>query len=381
MKNKKNLITAVGGGVVVVLLILLIVAGIVKKVKDGKAAEAKYELEQAAHPVTVERVTASAVPQTLGYPGTVRASEEAALSFRVSGPLITVNVVLGRPVKKGELLMQIDPRDFEDRIASLEAQLSGAQALLENARQDFDRAQKLFGEQVIAQADYDRATSLFDSADASVKTLNAQLQIARHSLLDTQLTAPYDGQVTDQLMENHEMVHAGQVVLKYHDIQWLEVTVTMPENDIVHRSLQEGAPAVVSFSSVPEEQYDAKLMEWSSLADPITRTYSVRFRFRAPQDINVLPGMSAEIRWVDNTSESTLLTVPVSALSSTADGRPFVWVYSEQTQTAEQRPVETGRLADSSRIAVLSGLKEGEQIVVSGSRLIHEGQKLAATAE
>jgi RND family efflux transporter MFP subunit len=376
MKNKKNRIAAVGGGVVVFLLVLLIAGGIVKKVKEGKAAAAKYELEQAARPVTMERVMASAVPQTRGYPGTVRASEEAALSFRVGGPLVIVNVTLGRPVKKGELLMQIDPRDFEDRIASLEAQLSGAQALLDNARQDFDRAQKLFGEKVIAQAAYDRATSSLDSADASVKTLKAQLQIARHSLLDTQLTAPYDGQVTAQLVENHEMVHAGQVVLKYHDIQWLEVTVNMPENDIVHRSLLEGTPAHVSFSSVPGKRYDAKLMEWSSLADPLTRTYAVRFRFEAPKNIKVLPGMSAEIRWAETSSETARLTVPVSALSSTADGRPFVWVYSEQMQTAEQRLVETGQLADSSRMAVLSGLKEGEQVVVSGSRLVHEGQKL-----
>ena len=248
--------------------------------------------------------------------------------------------------------------------------------MFENARQDFERAKKLFKEEVIPPADYDRATRSLDSASAGVKNLNAELQIARHSLADTELRAPYDGRVTAQLAENHEMVRAGQVVLAYHSIQWLEVDVNIPENDMVRRNLVPGSPAQVRFSSVPDKLYDVKLMEWSSQADSLTRTYVVTFRFKTPQDFKVLPGMSADILWVENFTDGTQLTVPLSALASMAEGSSFVWVYSDQSEGVEQRRVETGRLSGASRIEIPQGLKEGEQVVVTGSRLIHVGEKL-----
>lgn len=378
--NKKNLVTLIGGGVVVILLIVLVAAGIVKKVRANKSAEAKYALQQAARPVTVERVTPALSQPSRGYPGTVRATEESALSFRVGGPLVTVNVLLGEPVEKGALLMQIDPRDYEDRIAALEAQLAGAQAVLDNARQDYDRAKQLFDEKVIPAAQHDRATSSLDSAKAAVKNLDAQLQIARHSLKDTELRAPYDGRVTAQLAENHEMVAPGAVVLKFHDIHWLEVTVNVPENEIIHRTMAQGASAQVSFPAAPGKTYEAQLKEWSSAADAMTRTYAVTFRFAAPQEIKVLPGMSAEVTWEDPLLSGKQLTVPVSALVSTADGRSFVWIYDERGNKAVRRVVETGSLSGASRIVLLSGVKEGDPVVVSGSRLIHENQSLKAVS-
>lgn len=374
--NKKKVLSGVAIAGVVLLVVVLVVVGLAKKRRADQEAEMKYDFQKSAQPVIVESAKAVRSPQMQGYPGTVRATEESALSFRVGGPLITVDVLLGKPVKAGTLLMQIDPRDYEDRIAALEAQLAGAQAVMNNAQQDYDRAKTLFNEEVIAQAAFDHATSSLDSAKAAVRNLDAQLQIARHSLADTELRAPYNGRVTAQLAENHEIVTSGAVVLRYHDIEWLEVTVDVPENEIIYRSMESGSPARVSFPAAPGKIYDAELKEWSSAADAMTRTYAVTFRFKAPQEIKVLPGMSAEVAWADDTSAELQVTVPVSALASHADGRSFVWIYDEHSNTAEQRTVQTGALSGTSRIVVLSGLTDGDPVIVSGSRLIHKDQPL-----
>ncbi|MCK4565250.1 MAG: efflux RND transporter periplasmic adaptor subunit [Verrucomicrobia bacterium] len=377
--NKKR-ITAIGGaGLAVVLVATGAVVGGMKRAKATRDAEARFALQRSARPVALERVTAVRLEQKRGYPGIVRASEESALSFRVGGPLTKVDVVPGRPVPQGTLLMQIDPRDFEDRIRALEAQLAGVQAVQKNAKQEYDRAAGLFDEKVISQTDYDRASSAFDSADAAVETLDSQLQIARHSLKDTSLFAPYSGTVSEQLVENHEMVKSGEVVLEFHNIQWLEVAVSVPENEIVRRNMTGDKAVWVGFPALPGKKIEAKLKEWSSAADPITRTYAVTFAFEAPADVKVLPGMSAKVTWTEEPPAEAQLTVPVSALSSDAEGHSDLWIYEDGH--AVRRRVRTGALAGASRVVVLEGLAEGEQVVVAGNRLITEGQALHSSLE
>ncbi|MBW2185745.1 MAG: efflux RND transporter periplasmic adaptor subunit [Deltaproteobacteria bacterium] len=244
------------------------------------------------------------------YPGTVLASSQAQLAFRVSGPLITVTVKPGDCVKKGQLLMQIDPRDFEDNIRVLEAQLSGAKSQQDRARRDFDRAKTLFEQHVNATADFDRSKSSFDSALSSVESIKAQLQIARHQLKDTSLLAPYAGVITIQSAENFEMVRTGQVVFAIQDISTLEVEIKIPENEIARRPLQSGQQVSVELPAIPNRTFAAKLVEWNTAADPITRTYALRFTFIAPTDVQVLPGMSAEVSIVDEDTRVSSFCIP-----------------------------------------------------------------------
>ncbi len=234
------------------------------------------------------------------YPGMVFASQQAQLAFRVGGPLINVVVKPGDQVIKGQLLMQIDPRDFEDNIRVLEAQVSGAKSQQDRAQRDFERAQTLFEQHVNATADFDRARSAFDSAFSGVASLNAQLQIARHRLKDTSLRAPFSGVITIQSAEKHEMVSAGQVVLAIQDISTLEVEIKIPENEIARRPLKVGTEVSIELSALPNRTFTAKLVEWNTAADPITRTYALRFSFVAPTDVQIFPGMTAEVTILNN---------------------------------------------------------------------------------
>jgi RND family efflux transporter MFP subunit len=299
MNDKNKIRMMIIGGTVLGLLVAgVLVSGGMKKAKIKRSHADKVAENAAPKPVDVETVRLEKPATQRSFPGIIQASDESALSFRVGGPLVQVNVKQGEPVKKGDLLMQIDPRDFEDRIRSLEAQLAGAQALLQNAERDYQRIAELFAEKVVPQSDFDRALSARDSAAAAVENVNAGLQIARHALEDTSLRAPYAGTVSAQLVENSQMVAPGQVVLQFHTIQKLEVTVSVSENEMVQLSLNAETPASVSFPAITGKTCEARLKEWSSSANPLTRTYAVTFEFNAPTGYRILPGMSAELSWL-----------------------------------------------------------------------------------
>jgi RND family efflux transporter MFP subunit len=375
----KKIVAGLGGAVFVAAMTGMLAKGGMKKAEAKLKAETEVVAAQRApRPVKLERVRATPIAQKREYPGVVKASAESALSFRVGGPLTSVNVKLGEPVKKGDLLMQIDPRDFEDRIQSLAAQLAGASAQLQNAEQDYLRISGLFKEKVVPQSDYDHAKNARDSAAAAVKGIQAQLAMARHALQDTSLLAPYDGTVSEQLVENHEMVRAGEVVLQFQNIQWLEATVSVPENEIVKRSMDGSKLANVSFSAISGRQFQAQLKEWSTVADPLTRTYAVTFKFQAPESFRILPGMSATVSWNDGAAKP-VLTVPASAIVPIAGGGSAVWIYDEASGRAEQRSVSLGDLVGAERVMVADGLSEGERVVVSGTRLIHADLALKTT--
>lgn len=244
-------------------------------------------------PVCAASTSVSGVERS--YPGTILASRSAQLAFRISGPLTQVNVEPGMTVKKGQLLMQVDPRDFTDNIAVLEARLEEAKARKILAERNYERARTLFDQQVSAGADFDQAKGAFDAAFAGVRGLEAQLQIARHRLKDSSLRAPFAGVVTKQKVENFEMVQAGQVVVAVQDMSSLEVEIRLPEAELLGQPLKKGATGLFELSALPGRQIKARLKEWSPAADPVTRTYALRFAFSVPDDLQVFPGMTADV--------------------------------------------------------------------------------------
>lgn len=344
---------------------------------EGSVDAKMRTLYSEARPVLVEEVRLGGGIRNRTYPASVYASKEAPLSFRVSGPLVTVNGQPGDPIKKNAVLLEIDPRDYQDGIRVLEAQLTGAHAALEKSRRDFERAKSLLGENVISRASYDAAKGAFETSAASVKDIQARLKIARHQLADTKLLAPFDGIIATRRVENHEMVSAGQVVLTVLDLSDLEIKANIPENEIAHKSLVLGQEATVGFASLPGRGFGAFLKEWSASPDPSTRTYSVTFTLPAPKEAQILPGMTGELSWKKNDDTPPFVSVPLGALVTDGSGGSSVWVFNPSTSSPEKRPVRTGAFSDGgSRILVLEGLYPGEHIVAAGANLVAEGMKL-----
>ncbi|MCX7002459.1 MAG: efflux RND transporter periplasmic adaptor subunit, partial [bacterium] len=167
----------------------------------------------------------------------------------------------------------------------------------EIARLTFDRVAPLYTQQVVSLTEYDKARSSLAAAQANVADIEAQLQVARHQLVDTVLRAPFAGVVTRVDVDAQEMVKAGDVVLHLHDISLLELDVAVAEREILVHRLATNETAVAVFSSIPDRMFPVQLVEWSTASDAQTRTYRVTFVLHAPDDVTILPGMSAEVAW------------------------------------------------------------------------------------
>ena len=349
-------------------------------------SEAKAEANQVnnavdfarAIPVTANKVTKQNITESSSFPGTIRASEETKLAFRVSGPLIELNVKPGDTIKKDQPLIKIDPRDFQDSISVLEAKLVNANASLENAKQDYSRTKQLFNDKVLPQSDFDHASNALAIANAELKETQANIEIAKHRLQDTILKAPYDCIVTEQNIENFEMVSAGQNVLVVQNISNLEIDVFIPENKINAFDLKKGLEGTVNFPAIANRTFDAKLTEWQINTDPTSKTYKLTFTMPDPKVVQILPGMTTNVTIESTENTENTFIIPESCILEQY-GKSFVWVYQPQDKTAVRKYIKTSGFNGKNNIIVIEGLNSGDLVITQGYNHVTEKTQLNAT--
>ena len=171
------------------------------------------------------------------------------------------------------------------------------------------------------------------------------------------------------------MVEAGHPVLALLDSTHLDVNIDVPERDMRFHPLHKGMMASVSVSAVTGRTFAASIKEWSADADSATRTYAVTFTMDAPIDVQVLPGMTAEVSWAPKGTADEMLSVPLAAICRN-NGGAAVWVYDAGSETAARQPVEIGRQLGADRVEILKGLKVGDTVVTAGANYVQDGMKL-----
>ncbi|MGL6195432.1 MAG: efflux RND transporter periplasmic adaptor subunit, partial [Thermoguttaceae bacterium] len=277
------------------------------------------------------------------------------------------------------------------------------------AEQEFERAQQLV--KTISQAEYDARQNDYISAkmllevakqelakgragaraeeivavEAEIRALEVALEIAQNRLEDTTLRAPFDGIVTNRMIENFEMVTTQPMlkeVLGIHDISKLKVRVFLPENALAHNLMLRNdvsqMEAEIVFTAAPELIFRGNLYELDTMPSSTNGLYVANFLIDAPTEINVLPGMVAEVSLVsnDNQSERPQLLVPSSAVLGNAAGENFVWIVDETNSTATKKMIKKGGLTKDRQYIVLGGLEEGETVITGGNRFLSEGVKV-----
>ena len=317
---------------------------------------------ESARPVKTMLVQAASESLQRIYPGKVRAAREVDISFRVDGTLNRLPVVAGQEVKRGELLAGLDPRDFIIR-------RDRAQAAYVEAENQFKRYSQLVQQGAVAPAEYDKVNAAFQTAKANREEAEA-------ALTDTRLLAPFHGVVAKRFVDNHQEVKAKDRVAALRDVSTLEVEVEVPEADVVQYHSRSDYALWVRLDAVPGLELPARVSEFGSEADSVTRTFSVKAVFQPPEGLNVLPGMTAELvgRGKKNRGAEGVC-VPLSAVLADSQGRDMVWRVNPQTMTVEPLPVKTGRVCGQD-IQVLAGLQPGDTIVTAGVHHLRQGMKV-----
>jgi membrane fusion protein, multidrug efflux system len=381
-----------------------------------------------ARPVKTTVVTIGGDSRMRMFPGRVEASKQVELTFQVPGLLVDLPVREGQKVAKGDVIAQLRQDDFKARLAALqgqldrsradlqsllggvrpeermrlEAQLRSAEATLANARSEFRMAEQLIRTRAISRLEFERAETAVSVAqesqeaarvtleagliareedvqamEAVVRGLEGQLVEANLQLADSTLRAPYDGVIAQRFVEQGQNVRAQQPVVKFQDVNEVEIAVDVPEAVMV-ADLQSAdiLQLIAEFTAAPGLQFPVHVKEVAQRADPVTQTFSIRVAMKSPEGINLLPGMSATVSMTYRRASilGGRVMVPVSSIFKSPSGEQIAWVLTPE-QTVSRRPVTLGE-ASGNHIEVSSGLQSGDRIAVAGVAFLREGMKV-----
>ena len=355
-------------------------------------------------PVTFGKVKRQDLTSKVSANGRIDAKRKVDLSANVMGQVVNLAVREGDVVKRGDFLLQIDQKQLAASAQSADAALKAvfsdrdaAKAMSVAAEQDFDRAQRNFDQRIIPRADLDRAQSGRDSARANVLALEQRISQARSNLTAAQDTlskttmrAPMDGIVTALPVEEGEvavigtMNNAGTVLMTIADMSVVEAVMEVDETDIP--SVKVGQRATVTIDAYPNKTFPGLVTEVGS--SPIKRqgvaagstteavNFEVKIQIENPP-AGIRPGFSASADIVTGTRPKAL-AIPIQALvvrekPGSAAGKPQdeEGVFVNQNGTVKFEPVKTGLSGDSS-IELVSGAKDGQQIVTGPFRALRE---------
>ena len=329
--------------------------------------------EQAAAPVIRPVRTIIAEPKDqahgLALTGEIRARHESDHSFRVSGLVVARLVDVSAIVKKGEPLARLDDRDQKNGVRSAEAAVTAAKAEVARARPQEVRQKTLLADGFTTQVQYDNALKNLRGAEAGLESAVASLKIAQDQLKYTTLHAEFDGVITATGAEAGQVVQIGQMVVRVADPGEREAVVSLAETQI--RPISTDLHIDVTLLTNPSVKTTGKIREVSPIADPITRTFTVKVSLNdPPPELRLGSTVSVSGRG----KSSSVVTLPPSAVFE-RDKKPMVWVVNPADQTVGLRPIAILR-NDTDRIVVSEGLAKGDVVVTAGVMKLNPGQKV-----
>jgi len=320
-----------------------------------------------AAPVKVQKVDAHEIGDTSEYVATVKSRNSATIMSDVEGWIFDIRVKSGDFVKKGQTLMEIDPRRQQATVSSFDSQRASKEATLQWAKLQFERNKALYGSGVVSKQDLDQAQSNYDAALADVKSLDAQVNQQQVQLKYYSAFSPTDGVIGDIPVHVGDRVTNTTPLTTIDERRGLEVYIAVPSERA--RDIKMGAPVDVLDNS-GKVLLQTKVYFISPQID--TATQSVLAKAPADQAADILRSMQlvrARITW--NTHPG--ITVPVVAVSRIS-GQFFAFIAEQQDgkTVVHQRPLQLGEISGND-YTVLSGLKPGDEVVVSGGQSLADG--------
>ena len=425
--SKKTIYILIGGAVVIIAsLIILSKTGVIGNKDKGTEVE-------------IAQVIPTTIVETVSATGKIQPEIEVKISSEVSGEIISLNVKEGQVVKKGDLLVKINPDLYTSgynrsvsNLSGTRANLSQADASFKESKSNYDRNKTLFEKGIISKSDWDKATASYEVAKAAkqtayfnVQSASATVNEAKDNLGRTTIYAPADGTISMLNVELGERVLGTQQmtrseILRVANLNNMEVEVDVNENDIV--KIKVGDEANVEVDAYLKKQFKGIVTSISNsassalTADQVTN-FKVKIRILKESYQDLLegkpeayspfrPGMTATVDIITQT-KSNVLSVPISSVVIKSDtaavkeikvvdlneeqkgaapksDKKFECVFVKVGDKAKIRIIKTG-IQDDANIEVLTGLKKGD-VVITGpystvTKDLNSGDKVAVKTD
>jgi membrane fusion protein, multidrug efflux system len=326
------------------------------------------EKKEDIRPVRVTEVAAQGVERSAEFSGEVKPRIESRLGFRVPGKILARKVDVGMLVKRGQLLLQLDPIDLQLAQDQARAGLKAAESNRDLAKAEKARFQELYNSKFVSKAILDAKETTFQAAQATVEQMQAALKGQGNQAAYTSLVSDVDGVVTALDAEVGQVVAAGTPVVRVAQTSEKEVQIGLPEDRVeIFRATTD---VQVRLWADPKNIMPGKIREISPVADPVTRTYSARISL--PQTgKEVKLGMTAYVSFVAR-SASGIIKLPLSAMFQEKN-ITSVWVVDKGV--VQLIPVTVAGISGND-LLIGSGLQLGQKVVTAGVHVLKPGQKV-----
>ncbi len=335
-----------------------------------------------AMPVVAGTVTKGDIPVTYDALGTVTPLATVSVTTQIAGQIVEVAFTEGQEVKKGDFLVQIDPRPYQAALDQYSGQLQRDQAFLNEARIDLARYQKLAAQNSIARQQAEDQEYVVHQDEGTVKLDQALVDNARLNLGYCRIVAPVGGRIGLRQVDPGNYVQVGNAtaIAVITQMQPISVLFTLPEDELpqVMKRLGSGAqlPVTAYDRSNTQKLADGTLRAVDSAIDPTTGTVKLRAEF-PNRDETLFPNQFVNARLLIDTVKDAAV-IPTASVQR---GQPGTFVYLvKQDDTVTVQGVTLGPQAGES-VAVTKGLSPGDKIVVDGADKLREGAKVALRTE
>jgi RND family efflux transporter MFP subunit len=318
-------------------------------------------VSQNIRPAKLMTVTSQVDGLQYNFIARLEALQSIDLSFEVGGPLHEMPVREGESIETGSMIASLDPTEFQ--LAVQEAMVQ-----LKLAVQDLTRKRKVLAENGIAK-------SAVEDAQSNYELQRVRLNKAKERLSDTRIYAPFVAYVSRRYFDTFVNVTSGTPIVKLHDLTKLQVIMNIPENLIATGSADEIHRSWVEFSFAPGRQFEMSYYENRGDAESLAQTYEVSFVMDNPEDLNLLPGMTASATIEMKKTDDASILLPSSSLVPTPENKLAVWIFDPVTKIVSRRVIESGAPTQSG-VPVTAGLQPGEQVVVAGGSQLQEGMQV-----
>lgn len=310
--------------------------------------------------VKTARVQQDSLVDQKQFPATVEENQKINLAFRVAGPIRKIHVREGDYVKKGQLIAEMDARDYEVQKAAIQAQV-------EQLRSEYARVEQLYQRKSIADNDYEKMKAGKEMAEAKLKNVNDQLN-------DTRLYAPFLGYVAEVMFDDGALVNHGTPIVTMIDVSKLRVEINVPPSMFLKRDAI--TKIECTQENIPGKTFALTLDNYSIKANN-NGLYAIYLHHKPDANSLLAPGMNVSVKIYYNMPFNSLLSLPANAVFE-KDNESYVWLV--ENNTIHSRKVVLSKQIRDGNLQVSDGLKAGDQVVIGGLNLLSENDTVEVIA-
>ena len=295
------------------------------------------------------------------FSGTTESAESSTVSFSVPGTATRSYVNVGDKVSKGQLLARIKDQ-------SLVNTNNIAQAELEEARDAYRRLKKLHDANALPDIKWVEVQSKLKQAENAAA-------LAGRAVGDASLYSPITGYVSEKMMDDGQTVIAAQPVMRIVNLNDMRIAISVPEQEI--SNFNDGCAASITVGGVDSMRLQGRLVQKAVVADPLTRSYTVKFSIPNPDD-KILPGMIGTVA-VNGCSADSIhfqtssFVLPSQSVLLDSDSRQFVWVV--KNGKAMRRFITSDQFTHDG--VMVNGLSRGDSVIVAGMQKVSTGTEVS----